>query len=85
MTSKRMFISQKEDTPKYWTFQEDPNNSSYFTIYTNQNNSEGSPVTISLVTKVVNDIRPRSNTIVGEESTENYIFDVRFTAIGRVK
>ena len=103
-----IFIRQKQDTPKYWTFKEDPNNPSYYTIYTkqkksetldaeselptavqdtteegaagNQESSSSSMVTISLVTKVVNDVPPRSNTIVGEECKKNYIFDVRFTA-----
>ena len=104
-----MLIPQKEDTPKCWTFKEDPNNPSYYAIYTIQKKSEAldaeselptvvqdtiatkeravgsqelvgcSTVTISLVTKVVNDVPPRSNTIVGEECKESYIFDVRFT------
>ena len=43
-------------------------------------------LTISLVTKVVDGVEPpRTNTIVGNESKKNYIFDVRFTAVGMVR
>ena len=108
-----MFISQNEDNPKYWRFKQNPNNPSFFCIYTKQKKSEAiaaeselptavqgtteegaagsqepscSMVTIALMTKVVDDEPPRSNTIVGKESSKhNYIFDVRFTAVRMVR